>query len=311
MNWENLILKTNPSLEVKNIINNINNINDKSKFNGKYIGIIPLYWNGLGIYQQNKKNKIQIELDNQNQTLQNIQNIQNISDNINELQLDEIVKNIYTDKKNLLLEREFYYITKKNIKTPNNDNNEEAFYPVYKFPNNIPFTLRNIQEYAIKQLELEGIRINNSDIFRIYKMSGFHLFVILSSNRIKMNLNLEHIVPNIEWKNNNGIELLSINDKEIINSFMKISNDKFINNSYGKNWLQKLNGYNYDTDCIFPFQINWVEIIATLANFIDNEPRDNLHLYFKPHIIQDKNNMIDIFNDLHKKKLKISEEDDK
>jgi hypothetical protein len=269
---------------------------------------------------------MQTDLDNQNHTSQKIDNIDKIDKidkidtiddlNINEVQLDEIVKNIYTDKNHLLLEREFYYITKKDNKHSHSD---EAFYPVYKFPNNIPFTLRNIQDYAIKQLELEGIKINNSDIFRIYKMTGFHLFVILSSNKIKMNLDKDYLVPNIniinsfgnvEWKNNTCIELLSINDKEIINSFMKISNDKFINNSYGLNWLQKLNGYNSEDDSIFPFQINWSEIIATLANFIDNEPRDNLHLYFKPHIVEEKRNMLDIFNILHKKKVRKYEDND-
>ncbi len=30
---------------------------------------------------------------------------------------------------------------------------------------------------------------------------------------------------------------------------------------------------------------------------------DNLHLYFKAHIIDESKNMLDIFNDLHKKKL--------
>ncbi len=294
MSWENFILSSTPSISVKEIITKINK---ETNFNGKYIGVIPIYWDGLEIYQQNKLKAEKYKTD------------KNLNDDISldNLEIDTIVKNIYTNKKKLILTREFYYLGNKN-------NNDETYYPVYQFPDNITFTLRNIQEYIIKKLLLDIPSNNTYDIFRIYKMSGFHLFVLLTSHRL--NLNFDQVVPNsdlsnnLEWKINKGIELLSINDTEIINSFMKISNDKFTNNTYGSDWIQKMNG-NYvinNKDVIIPFKINWTEIIATLANYIDNEPNDNLHLYFKAHIIDESKNMLDIFNDLHKKKQKLNDE---
>jgi hypothetical protein len=301
MNWEKFILSTNPSALIKEIIAKIN---QETHFNGKYIGVIPIYWDGLEIYQQNKLKAQKYK--------NNLEMMNNEELNLDNLDINEIVKNIYTNKTKLILNREFYYLGKKN-----NIEQEPAFYPVYQFPDNISFTLRNIQEYIIKKLLLDRESNNTYDIFRIYKMSGFHLFVLLTSHRL--NLNFDQVVPNIdlsnnlnnlEWKINKGIELLSINDNEIINSFMKVSNDKFINNTYGSNWFQKINGNCVlnNKEFTFPFEINWSEIIATLGNFIDNEPNDNLHLYFKAHIIDETKNMLAIFNELHRKKPKLTDD---
>lgn len=287
MSWENLILSNNSSIIVKE---SINKINKDTEFNGKYIGIIPLYWNEFEIYQQNQ---LRIEkYKNKLMTNELLNDTENPLINMNNLEIDEIVKKIYTNKTKLILNREFYYLS---------DKDNLPFYPVYQFPDNIQFTLRNIQQYIIKKLSLEECLQNTYDIFRIYKMSGFHLFVLLTSEKIKFKLNYFN---NLEWKINKGLELLSINDNEIINSFMKISNDKFIHNLYDTNWLQKMNGIlvSNDKNIIIPYEVNWYQIISTLANFIDNESNDNLHLYFKAHIIIQKKNMLDIFYDLHKQK---------
>ena len=115
MSWEELIIKNTPSEFIKNKINE-----NKSS---KYIGILPVYWNTLGIYKKNKREK---------------RYDYNLEDEFNNLSIgneDQEIETINTTKKSLIVEREFYY----------QKSNKEIYFPVYQFPDDITFTIREIK----------------------------------------------------------------------------------------------------------------------------------------------------------------------
>jgi hypothetical protein len=265
MNWEKLIISPKSSKLIKE---KLSIINKNEKTDEKYIGVIPIYWNTLGIYYKNREKEKKEE----------------IREEIKE-EIRDGIKNIYTKKSQLIVSREFYYLENDLL---------ESYYPVFKFSNDLSFTLREIKNQIRNWLIKEGFQINDSDkfdIFRIYKMNGFHIFSVILS--IKTNLtNLKS-----SWKSNHSLELLPLTNNEITNPFMKISQLKHhYNINYGtisNIWLKTLEGYllneNENIDLnnkinIMPYKIKWEEMLATLANLIDLESNENLHLYFIPRI---------------------------
>jgi len=292
MNWEKLIISPKSSKLVKeklSILNNIN-VNKTEKSEVKYIGVIPIYWDTLGIYYKNKKEqqqRTQIEEDFQKMDLGDDTDIDNNID------INTNIKNIYTKKSQILVQREFYYLETNSI---------ENYYPVFKFSNDLSFTLREIKNQIRIWLLEEGFSIDincNFDIFRIYKMNSFHIFSVILPNKTDIK-NLKGY-----WKSNHSLELLPLINNEIINPFMKISQLKHYYNSninYGaisNIWLKTLQGYllnknenlsknlsennNFNVN-IIPYKIKYDEMLATLANLIDLECNENLHLYFIPRI---------------------------
>jgi hypothetical protein len=229
----------------------------------KYIGVLPIYWGNMTDKMDIDKDKMDIDKDN--------------------------IKVINTTKSKTVIAREFYYLEK--------DGNK--YYPVYKFLDDTPFTLREIKHKVYNWLNDEGFEFENEDnmdIFRIYKMMGFHLFVCLINQKTKqIKQKKKDDKKDIIWKCDKGIELLNLTNGEITNSFMKISNSKFnqkINNWCINNiWQSSLNGYSrYNlNECIIPYSVKWEEILATLANLIDVSANENLHLYFIPNIIEPLN----------------------
>jgi hypothetical protein len=264
--WDDLLISSKSSKIVKDTLNHINtsnNLNDE-----KYIGVIPIYWDSLGIMRKNEETRNYDRL---------------ILDKIN-LSLNDDIQNIYTTKSKILIDRGFFYQTKIEKKTKK----MVKSYPVYKFPNNISFTMREIGNKITEWLTIDGFCCDDIELFRIYKMAGYHIFVVLMPNKPSIK-NLKN-----DWTSMISLELLSFVDKEIVNSIMKISQVKFnykINNyPISSDWDTPMNGYLSEYNEIIPFELKWDEIIATLANLIDSDAENNLHLYFVPNIIDEHNN---------------------
>ena len=274
MNWDQLIISQKSSKSVKEKID--------LRSGCKYIGVLPIYWgnmtHNIDKDKDNDNDKMNIDKDKDEM------NIDNDNDNNNN------IKVINTTKSKTVISREFYYLEK--------DGNN--YYPVYKFLDDTPFTLREIKHKVYNWLKDEGFEFENEDnmdIFRIYKMMGFHLFVCLINQKTNQTSKTNKIkqTDDIIWRCDKGVELLNLTNGEITNSFMKISNSKFnqkINNWCINNiWQSSLNGYsrcnlNDSNECIIPYSVKWEEIIATLANLIDVSANENLHLYFIPNIIE-------------------------
>ncbi len=280
-NWEELIINNSPSEFIKNKIN-------QSKA-GKYIGILPVYWNTLGIYKKNKRAK-RYDYD-----LENDFNNLSVNDDNQEIEI------INTSKNSLIVEREFYY----------QQNNKDIYFPVYQFPNDITFTIREIKNKIKEWLSVDGfnnLEQDDFDIFRIYKMTGFHLFVVLlnyKQEQIFIETKIKSLNPKSKWVAASGIELLNLTDKEIINPFMKVSQYKHslkttfpyeLNNSSNDIWRKPIKCM-IDND-IIPYTIKWEEVIATLSNVIDSNPQEHMHLYFIANIIMidNKNTNHNLFN---------------
>jgi hypothetical protein len=277
MSWEELIIKNTPSEFIKNKIN--------QNKGGKYIGILPVYWNTLGIYKKNKRNK---HYD------------YNLEDDFNNLSIgnqDQEIETINTTKHSLIVEREFYY----------QKNNKDIYFPVYQFPDDITFTIREIKNKIKEWLSVDGFNNldqDEFDIFRIYKMTGFHLFVVLLNHKqeqIFIETKIRSLNPKSKWVADSGIELLNLTDKEIINPFMKVSQYKhnlkttfpYELNDFSNNiWCKPLKCM-IDNDLI-SYTIKWEEIIATLSNIIDSNPQEHIDLYFIANIITVNNN--NLFN---------------
>ena len=294
MSWEKLIISGKSSKDIKDTIQNLNDIDG---FEGKYIGVIPIYWDTLGIYKNNLKsngfeNIINKIVNNQFQS-NKINNLSNSSliDKMKKLNINEDnpIQEIYTFRKNILIAREFYYLS---------NNKDETYFPIYRYDDKLTFTIREIKKHICIWLLKEGFNIkgDNFDIFRIYKMNGFHLFGVilpLKTDKLRFtnNLNLKSnnsIKNNLIWKSDYGLELLPLNDIEIINPFMKIiqlkQGFKDKNMSISSIWFKKLQGLFINinnSNHKIPFNIKWEELLATLANLIDLEANQNLHLYFK------------------------------
>ena len=280
MNWEKLIISPKSSQLIKEKLKVINNIN---KNEVKYIGVIPIYWDTLGIYYKNQK-----EIYSTEKELQKDFQKMNLEDEDKNEDTYNGIKNIYTKKSQLFVSREFYYLE-------NNKNENESYYPVFEFSNDLSFTLREIKNQIRIWLLKEGFiiseDINEFDIFRIYKMNSFHIFSVILPNKTDVNK------LNGYWKSNHSLELLPLINNEITNPFMKISQLKhYYNINYGdisNIWLRTLQGYllneneniNLNNEInIIPYKMKWEEILATLANLIDLECNENLKLYFIPRI---------------------------
>lgn len=306
MNWDSLIISSKPSKIVKDLL-------ASNQTESKYIGVIPIHWDTLENHKRNKSQDPESESEM-------------------DTNLDNEIQTINTTKNKLLVIRNFYYkknkenkrtenkskTTKtketKNKETKNKENKEnketsdDCYYPVYKFPEELPFSLREIKKKIIEWLSDEDFDLNDDniiDIYRIYKMTGFHLFLVLLNKKV-LNNNCNF---NSDWVIDSGIEVLDIEDKEVVNPFMKISQSKFnmkknynYISSYSSNyiWNRKIIGD------IIPYEIKWEEVIATFANLIDTNANKNLNLYFIPNIIQNHNNKYN-YNDISNLSKSISE----
>lgn len=279
--WEELIIKNRTSESIKNKINQ-----NTENFNGKYIGILPVYWNTLGVYKKNKYYGNDYDLEN------DFNNLSIVDDK-------EEIETINTSKDTLIVERDFYY----------QKNNKESYFPVYKFPAEITFTIREIKNKIKEWLSIDGftnLEQDDFDIFRIYKMTGFHLFVVLLNHKqeqIFVQTKIKSLNPKSKWVADSGIELLHLTDKEIINPFMKVSQYKdslkttfpYENNDFTNDiWCKPLKCI-IDND-IMDYIIKWEEAIATLSNVIDSNPQENINLYFIANIIPVNNMDNNLFN---------------
>ncbi len=293
MSWEKLIISPKSSQLVKE---DISNLNKNDNFDGKYIGVIPIFWDSLGIHKKNKMTDVyDHNLDNE---------IKNLT-----IENDETVQNVYTSKSYFLVSREFYYLE-------HNNDPLESYYPVFRFPNQLSFTMREIKKQIHTWLTDQGFKINDFDLFRIYKMNGFHVFTVILSKKIDTNGLKEG------WSSNYSLELLPLTNNEIINPFMKISYNKYLleqNNSRNyKTWNQSIQGYLIDTlknenklnnkKNIIHFKIKWSEFLATLANLIDSESNENKHLYFKCNIYDSKQGNNNLFNKAYQEKMNSKKE---
>ena len=70
-------------------------------------------------------------------------------------------------------------------------------------------------------------------------------------------------------------------------------NYKINNYPISSDWDTPMNGYLSEYNEIIPFELKWDEIIATLANLIDSDAENNLHLYY-PMLIEDNNRCVKI-----------------
>ncbi len=287
MSWEKLIISPKSSQQVKE---DISNLNKYDNFDGKYIGVIPIFWDSLGIH--NKNNMMGKHNHNLDQQMQNLR-----------IENDETVPNVYTSRSYFLVSREFYYLE-------NNNDPLESYYPVFRFPNQLNFTMREIKNQIYICLNNQGFKINDFDLFRIYKMNGFHLFAIILPKKIDVDGLKEG------WSSNYSLELLPLTNKEIINPFMKISYNKFLleqnNNKSYKTWNQSIQGYLIDSKKdnklnnktnIIHFKIKWSEFLATLANLIDSESDENKHLYFKCNIFDSSQLNTNLFSKAYQEKM--------
>ena len=299
MNWEKLIISPKSSQLIKEKLKVINNININININKnevKYIGVIPIYWDTLGIYYKNQKENEILKIYTEKNLEKDFQKMNLEDEDINEDTYNGI-KNIYTKKSQLIVSREFYYLENKDKDKDKN----ESYYPVFEFSNDLSFTLREIKNQIRSWLLKEGFiipdDINEFDIFRIYKMNSFHIFSVILPNKSDVNKLKGY------WKSNPSLELLPLINDEITNPFMKISQLKhYYNINYGtisNIWLRTLEGYllkekekekekenlNLNNEInIIPYKMKWEEILATLANLIDLECNENLKLYFIPRI---------------------------
>ena len=182
--------------------------------------------------------------------------------------------NIYTTKEKLLILRELYYVVEKNCN----------YFPVVRYADNLTFSMRAIKKFIITWLKENGFSLGTDEdkfeLFRIYKMNGFHLFTVIIPSKI----NITNIKTDIKWGSNYNMELLPLVNNEIINPFMKVSQYKYSVNNTSDIWNQYIEGY-YEKDKIIPFKIKWSEVLATLSNIIDSDSSENMHLYFKCNIV--------------------------
>jgi hypothetical protein len=278
MSWDKLIISQKSSKLVKEQINQFN-LNDN--FEGKYIGIIPIYWDSLNIHNNNK------------------QTFENLFEN---LTIDNSIHNIYTSKDKIIILRELYYLMDKNIN----------YYQVIRYSDNLTFSIRELKKFIGSWLKLNGFTVLDNDefeLFRIYKMNGFHLFcVILPSKSNITNIHKINTTCEIEWKSNYNMELLPLINQEIINPFMKVSQYKYNITNTTDIWNQYMEGY-FDKNKIIPFKIKWAEILATMSNLIDSNPNENIHLYFKCNIVNEyQNNGINLFKNYIKKANNIEDD---
>ncbi len=259
MSWDKLIISQKSSKIVKEKIIEINSIDD---FKGKYIGILPIYWDSLNIYKKNRQN-------NSYMFDANFKTVDECGNELANLSIDDSVTNIYTTKDKLIILRELYYI-------------KDSYYPVIRYDDSLTFSMRELKKFIGGWLKDNGftINVNEFELFRIYKMNGFHLFTVIMPSKSNINNSHNH------WISNYGMELLPLKNYEIINPFMNVSQYKYkhIINNTNDIWNQSMEGY-IDKDNIIPFKIKWSEVLATMSVVIDSDPSENMHLYFKCNIM--------------------------
>jgi hypothetical protein len=281
MPWEDFLLPTEPSPKVRQFQNN-QNLN--GHFNGKYIGIIPLVWNPLAFYKKsNGSTFLEDQLNNMDIMDSDIQ--------------DKSIKVITTCKETFIVQSVFYYLLKK----------KEKYYPVFKYDDSLPFTINHLKDSFSTWLTEIGYVEAHFIPIRIYKMKGFHVFALILDNQIPNDK------LNTDWGFYAGLPLLHLKDQEITNSMMKVSQNHYnqketLNVSYASSlgsgiWEESIHGYAIEEDLIFPFHINFEQIIATLSNQIDSNSNKHKNFYFKPNL--NKRSLDVDFLSLHQNAKKI------
>ena len=258
MPWDKLIISQKSSKMVKEKIIELNSIDN---FEGKYIGIVPIYWDSLSIYKSNQK---------YNQKYKDESECHSAFKN---LKIDDSIMNIYTTKEKLIVMRELYYIVEQHLN----------YFPVVRYADSLTFSMKAIKKFIMTWLKENGFSLGTNEeqfeLFRIYKMNGFHLFTVIIPSKSNLINN-----GNCVWGSNYNMELLPLVNNEIINPFMKVSQYKYSVNNTSDIWNQYIEGY-FEKDKIIPFKIKWSEILASLSNIIDSDSSENIHLYFKCNII--------------------------
>jgi hypothetical protein len=262
MSWDKLIISQKSSKMVKEKIIELNSIDN---FEGKYIGIIPIYWDSLNIHKKNQYNQYKKDF--------NLKTVDQCGCDLENLKIDDSITNIYTTKEKLIVMRELYYIVEQHLN----------YFPVVRYDNSLTFSMREIKKFIGKWLKLNGFSLGTNEeqfeLFRIYKMNGFHLFTVILHSKSNLINN-----GNCMWGSNYNMELLPLVNNEIINPFMKVSQYKYSVNNTSDIWNQYIEGY-FEKDKIIPFKIKWSEILATVSNIIDSDSSENIHLYFKCNIM--------------------------
>jgi hypothetical protein len=260
MSWDKLIISQKSSKMVKEKIIELNSIDN---FEGKYIGIIPIYWDSLNIHKKNQYTQYKKDF--------NLKTVDQCGCDLENLKIDDSITNIYTTKEKLIVIRELYYIVEQHLN----------YFPVVRYANSLTFSMREIKKFIGKWLKSNGFSLGNDEfeLFRIYKMNGFHLFTVILPSKSNLINN-----DKCEWGSNYNMELLPLVNNEIINPFMKVSQYKYSVNNTSDIWNQYIEGY-FEKDKIIPFKIKWSEILATVSNLIDSDSSDNIHLYFKCNIM--------------------------
>ncbi len=261
MTWDKLIISQKSSKIVKEKIIELNSIDN---FEGKYIGIIPIHWDSLNIHKQNQYDQYKQDF--------NLKTVDQCGCDLENLKIDNSIMNIYTTKEKLVVMRELYYIVEQNFN----------YFPVVRYSDSLTFSMREIKKFIVQWLKSNGLSLDNEelDLFRIYKMNGFHLFTVILHSKS----NINNFKKDVKWVSNYNMELLPLVNNEIINPFMKVSQYKYSVNNTFDIWNQYLEGY-FEKGKIIPFKIKWSEVLATLSNLIDSDPSENIHLYFKCNIM--------------------------
>lgn len=269
MSWNDFLLPTRPSMETRKY-------QTETGFKGKYIGIIPLFWDALAIHKKS----------------------QSFENKMEEMSLNSEITQIRTEKNIFLVQSIFYYL----------ENQNKKFYPVYKYDDHHPFTHSNLKDCFSNWLDDLGYNDPQFRYIRIYKMKGFHLFVLLLKNPIS---NLK-----IGWKSQARLPLLHLKDGELVNSMMKVSQFHYEQQKKLKNINYKNNssdlpilGYLVEDDQTFPFDITFPKVIATLSNVIDLDSKNNQDLYFQVNINENENKSFgqETFFEQTRKKIKLNQ----
>uniref|UniRef100_A0A6C0E9C2 Uncharacterized protein n=1 Tax=viral metagenome TaxID=1070528 RepID=A0A6C0E9C2_9ZZZZ len=271
MSWEDFLLPIKLSQEVRQFQNN-KKLN--KKFDGKYLGIIPLVWNPLAFYKKSNHQTIEEQINDININT-NTNNTPSTPSTPPESQNVKIIK---TTKDMLMIESAFYYLTRN---TDKNNNKNERYYPVLKYEDDLPFTINHLKDVFGKFLFDIGYTEPHFKPIRIYKMKGFHLFGLILDYKIsndKLNKN---------WNYYYSLPLIKLKDSEITNSMMKVSQNHY-NYSNNNTWTIPIKGYVIETNTEFPFNINFEQLIATLSNQIDSNSSKYTDFYFIPKINKNK-----------------------
>lgn len=240
MSWNDLLINTKVNQTVRNKLNQIDPDNQY-----KHIGLIPIYWNSLDIYHHNKPEKC----------LQSLSLGSDISGKKKEIK----IKEIESSNDIFLINRQFYLL-------------EDDHFPVFEYSHQEPFTWTALRGFFIDHLNNMGFKITNFEFFNIYSMKNFHCFVaILDQPQKEIKSDLETF-KNLNWKILKDLEPLFMNNNEYINSYMKVSQNRYYSQTL---WNLNLKGLLTNNLSIglqeIPFNISLDQAIATLSNNIDQK----------------------------------------